>query len=433
MTNINNLEFWLEQEGPQDAVPSGVPNTDAFTGPLSAPEIGAQAGNEAGEMDDPNVTNQGLEPPEDDFMQDPQAPDMPEIAEEKDFEIWRRDFFDLAIKGDPNEMMDAINQVRDRDLSPTQRKFVEDNFQILLLRQDANIDEATKEIRKLISKEMDLHSPGVVLLRHLNETLESHPLLNNIFIKLVGTYGMKPDLHRKFLASLFGCVQVGGGGYNEDLIYSEKEYSLNISTRFYTDYGNINLGKWSLEEDDPEKYLSESELGRLQEGSPEEKRVLRRRVILESIASRFEKRSFLVHVVNPENGMIQSIAWDISDSLRDGYKEGKFVVRKRRGDDAMAIIDDDGAIIPSFEYSIYYLRETGEVNERGRAVTSEESFLELRDSTLYINATENLIKEAGSGMSGMLFHETPYQGNPSDMMALIRCVPSLPEILLRRC
>jgi len=97
------------------------------------------------------------------------------------------------------------------------------------------------------------------------------------------------------------------------------------------------------------------------------------------------------------------------------------------------VIDDDGSIIPTFEYSIYYLRETGEVDERGKAITSEESFLELRDSTLYINATENLIKEAGSGMGGMLFHEFPYQGNPSDMLELMRCVPSMPEIVLRRC
>lgn len=425
MSKLNNWAMWNEQEGPQDATAVGNPPLDPYGGAI--------AGNPTGRTDDdPNAAPE-QQPPQD-VTQDPVAPEMPEEqTEAEDFEIWRREFFELATKADPNEMLDALAQVRNRDLSAPQRKFVEDNVQICLLRQDANIAKASKEIRKLISEEMDMANPGTGVLRHINATLDAYPVLTDIFIKLIGMYGMKSDLYRKFIAGLLGSVQVGGGGDKEDIIYSANEFSINISTRYYTQFGDMTLGGWALEEDDPDRYLSESEVDRLQEGSPEEKRVLRRRVILESIAHRFEDRSFVIHIIDPATGNIFSLAWDISDSLRNGYKEGKFVVRKRTGDDARAMIDDNGAIIPAFDYSVYYLRETGEVNERGKSITTEESFIESRDGILFLVAGQDIIREAGSGMSGMLFEENPYQGNPSDLKSLIRCVPSLIEILMRRC
>jgi hypothetical protein len=43
------------------------------------------------------------------------------------------------------------------------------------------------------------------------------------------------------------------------------------------------------------------------------------------------------------------------------------------------------------------------------------------------------IKEAAGSFPGVVVKETPYNGNPSDLLVLQRCVPSAQEILLRTC
>src|SRR5690606_40931921 len=57
----------------------------------------------------------------------------------------------------------------------------------------------------------------------------------------------------------------------ENIIFNETEYAIKIPTRFGSQWGEMQLGSWSLREDDPERYLSDPELKRLQGGSPEEK------------------------------------------------------------------------------------------------------------------------------------------------------------------
>jgi hypothetical protein len=54
------------------------------------------------------------------------------------------------------------------------------------------------------------------------------------------------------------AVQVGSGGLNEDLIFNQKDYSIKISTRLNSKFGSIDLGRWFMTADEPEKYLSES-------------------------------------------------------------------------------------------------------------------------------------------------------------------------------
>ena len=131
MTNLNNLKHWLEQgfamqTEDQDDNPSfGPPTTDPGVG------IGAEIGNAAPQNQaDTSITNQP--PGDEDVTQDPESPDMPDgISDEsQDFDTWQREFFELSIKGDTNDMLDAISQVRDRNLTAANRRFVEDNLDV---------------------------------------------------------------------------------------------------------------------------------------------------------------------------------------------------------------------------------------------------------------------------------------------------------------
>lgn len=424
------LEEWLREASgdvPAGQAPAAVPGMPGQGGP---PPGDPNVANPAPPQSDPNPKQQQNSMP--DVTHDPAAPDMPEEMSEQDFEQWKDAYFKETVKGDVNKLIDMIHQVRDLELEAYPRKFVEDNLQICFLRQHANIEKAAKEIRKLVKDDLDQNNPSVSLVNHITNTLQTMPELNNVFIKLKGLLGMKGDLHRKFIASIIGGVQVGTGGNNEDVIYNEKDYSIRLSTRYNDKWGKVDIGKWSLREDDPERYLTDPEQRRLEEGSPEEKDVLRRRVVMESIAETFKKRAFIVNAVS-QDGTVYTLGWDLAGSLRSAYQDGKLVVRAIQSENSEAMIDDQGAIIPYVDIKIKFTKEAGGVDEDGKPAKEEHDFMERIDGMLFLTAQFNILREAASSFSGIVLKETPYTGNPSDLKVLQRCVPNAPEVLMRQC
>jgi hypothetical protein len=388
---------------------------------------------------DPNITNppQGMPPEQEqpaDVSQDPQTPEMPEEQPEKDdFEIWKKKYFKESIKGDSNALLDILSPMREQEtLQPYERKFIEDNWNIQLLRQNSNIEKASQEIRKGIKEQLDRNNPGTTVIDHITSVLETMTMLNTKFIQILGYGSYKGELHRKYIAALTGSVQVSSSPDQENIIFNENDYSIKMATRLNADWGNLALGTWSLREDDPERYLSEPELKRLAEGSPEEKEVLRHRLVIESVAKEFETRAFIVNVVG-DDGTIYSLGWDLANSLRAAYSEGKIVVRTRKSDNSEAMIDDEGNILPYIDLNIYFVKETGEQNEEGSPATEEIEFIQRRDGSLFLTAGLQTINEASNAMQGMRFKETPYQGNPSDLKTLKRCVYSAHDLIMRTC
>lgn len=404
---------------PQDAAPTSITNPN--------PE---QQGPQAGQDNPTPDQNPSDEVP--DLSQDPKHPDMPEDKEEMNFEQWKNSFFKESIKNDNSKLIDMIQQVRDLDLSPYQRKFVEDNAQILFLKRDANINKACEEVRKKIKHDLDQNNPSVSVVSHIHSVLQTIPELNSIFVKLQGLLGAKGDTHRKFISSITGSVQVGSGGNNEDIIYNEREYSIRISTRFNEKWGRVEIGKWILKTDDPERFLTDPELKKLEEGSPEEKDVLRRRVIMESIAECFKQRSFIVNVVGHE-GTIYLVGWDIAGSLRAAYTDGKLIVRLSKSENSEVMINDEGEIIPLTDLKINYIQDTGALDDSGNPEKKELEFMQKIDGILYLTADLKTLKNAASSFTGLIFKEIPYTGNPNDLKTLQRCVPSVSEMLLRQC
>jgi len=430
------LEEWLnEAEGDPAMNPSGNPPAQGLGIPpgQEGPQTDPNAPVPPQAKQDPNVdpnNNQDQEIP--DRSEDPESPDMPDEESKQNFEEWQDTFFRESTKNDVNKLIDLIHQIRDTDLESYPRKFVEDNLQICFLRQHANIDKASKEIRKLIKNELDQNNPAKSLTNHINTTLKTMPDLNNVFIKIKGLLGAKGDMHRKYIAALIGSIQVGNGGNSEDIIYNEKDYSIRISTRFNDKWGRVEIGKWCLKEEDPETYLTEPEQKRLEEGSPEERDVLRRRIVMESIADHFKKRAFIIHVVD-KDGTINMLGWDLGSSLRNAYTEGKLIVKTILSQNSEALINDDGKIVPAVDLKVVYIKETGELDEDGKPVTEENDFIERIDGILYLTGSQQILKESSSSFSGIVWQELPYNGNPSDLKVLVRCVPNAPEVLMRQC
>ena len=414
----HNLEFWLEEDQ-QPAEPQ-VTNRDA----VDPSAEGAPA------VDAPDEAQSSPE----DLSQDPEAPDMPEErGEEKDFEVWKSNYFKESIKGDAAMLVELLSPLRNREgLEPYQRKFVDDNWNVQLVRQNANVAEASKQIRKAVRDQLDRNNPATSVVNHVFNTLQTVPTLNDTFIRMMGYTGNKGELHRKFMAALTGSVQVSSSPDKENIIFNEKEYSIKMSTRLNSEWGEVAVGSWSLREDDPERYLSEPELRRLSEGSPQERDVLRRRVVIESIAKHFDEQAFIINVVS-DDGTVYHLGWDMSNALRGAYAEGKVVVKTVKSENSEAMISDGGEIIPMVDLKIFFVKQTEEQDEQGNPIMEDIEFMERRHGTLFLTAGLVTIKEAAGSMQGTDFKETPYQGNPSDLKALKKCVYSAHDMLMRQC
>lgn len=423
--NLNRL-LWLAEQGPDDFGAAADPTGGGV--PMTQP---GTPGDPMGQIP-PTDMAVNDQPTEDDISNDPQYPDMPEEQDQDDFEVWKIKFVKESIKGDPNTLTQKILSVRERDLEPAQRKFVEDNLDICFLRQNANVLQVSNEIRKLIKQDFDRTNPATTLVRHITTVLEQSPLLNEVYIKLMGLGGAKGDQHRKFVAALTGSVQVGSGGQNEDIIFEEQDYSIRTSTRFNARWGDVNIGRWYLREDDPDRYLKKPELDRLEGGSPEEKDVLRRRVVIESIAEAYRERAFIINVVG-QDGTVYHLGWDLGNSLKSAFLDGKLVVRTGDNDTKEAFIDEEGSVITVPNMNIYYVKESDSLDKSGKPEIEEVEFIAHRDGILYLVAQLDLIKEAASTLQGFKYKETLWQGNPTDILKIMRCVPSSPEILLRQC
>jgi hypothetical protein len=424
----HNLDFWLEEQDPQ------VTNQAAVRASDQEEQTEVQGSEQQADNEVAPPEDQGEQRPPEDVSSDPESPDMPEErGEEKDFEVWKSNYFKESIKGDASNLMELLSPLRNREgLEPYQRKFVDDNWNVQLIRQNANVAEASKQIRKSIRDQLDRSNPATSVVNHLFNTLQTVPTLNETFIRMMGYAGNKGELHRKFLAALTSSVQVSSSPDKENIIFNDKDYSIKISTRLNSDWGEVALGSWSLREDDAERYLSEPELRRLSEGSPQERDVLRRRVVIESIAKHFDEQAFVVNVVS-DDGTIYYLGWDVSNAIRGAYADGKIVVKTVKSENSEAMISDDGQIVPMVDLKIYFVKETDEQDEYGNPKMEEIEFMEKRNGTLFLTAGLVTVREAAGSMQGTEFKEMPYQGNPSDLKALKRCVYSAHDMLMRQC
>jgi hypothetical protein len=427
-----NTEDWLV--GEETAAP-GMPGQPPTTSPGGPGDPMGQGPTPP--TPDPNaVPAQPLPQPQapEQLNDDPEHPDMPEDDESpKDFETWRMDYLKQSIKANPQELMDLLIQVRDKVVEdPNPNKFVADNMQICGVRSIQDVLKPSQEIRKHIKDELDRNNPARSLVSYIADVADKYPILAEFYLKLSGSSGAKGDWHRKYVAALLGAVQVGSGGANEDLIYAEKDFSILISTRFASKWGDIQLGRWSLREDDPQRYLKDAELQRLESGSPEEKDVLRRRVIMESIAEFYRGRAFIINVVGSD-GTVQHLGLDLGNCVKAAYLDGKLVCRTESSDALDAFIDENGDVVPIPHLSIKYVKESGHGTMDAEEEDEELTFLEQRDGSLYLVASLDLIKETSTALQGMVYKETLFQGNPTDVMRLIRCTPGLSEVILRQC
>ena len=73
------------------------------------------------------------------------------------------------------------------------------------------------------------------------------------------------------------------------------------------------------------------------------------------------------------------------------------------------------------------------MDENGNPLKDRTEFLVKKDGMLFINASLETLQDAAGNVNGLSVKELPYNGNPSDLHNLVRCVASAPELILRNC
>jgi hypothetical protein len=173
-------------------------------------------------------------------------------------------------------------------------------------------------------------------------------------------------------------------------------------------------------------------LERLEDGSPDEREVLRKRVVLESIASYFRKRAYFVNIVDTD-GTVFYVGLDLSNALREAYDAGKLVIKTKVNDSSEAMYTSEGELVEFLDIKIMYEKDTGKTDADGKPLKNEIEFITRKDGMLLLNASLETIKDCSATFQGILIKESPFTGNPSDLQSLMRCVPSAPEMILRSC
>jgi len=123
----------------------------------------------------------------------------------------------------------------------------------------------------------------------------------------------------------------------------------------------------------------------------------------------------------------------MADMLKSSYKEGKLVVRTSEAEDSEAMIDDDGKILPYIDLTVKYVKPTGQQTPEGKPETEELDFLDRKNGQLFLVAPLQVLQDAATSLQGIVLKDVPYNGNPSELQDIQRCVPSVLEILTRRC
>jgi hypothetical protein len=421
-----------------------------------------------------------------------------EIEPAINFDEEKIDYMDLAVQSKYGEMTDKLLEMRDiPGLTPGQYKFIEDNIQVLSLARDVDFAEARKKIYKQIkdsigqlaepaeeqpAEEEPTESPvpeqepesipapespeqvppkegidnsdlktisegneelgeisGVEIYSIISEEIERYEEIKNSMIKLPSFYSMKADLYRKMICAVSNGVQIGSGGTLEDIFIplAEGGVGVKLCTRCYTDFGNIEIGEWSVKFNDPEKYLAEEELEKLNvSGSPEEKEILRKRVVIESVADKFTDKVYIILIVSPEDGSRTEIGFNFSKLLKQGWQNGIISVEfKANIGKGQAAIDVDGQLIDLQDIIIDYIHENpDELDEEGRPVKEKIEFIRQKSGSLYVTITREefdlFINESVEG----LFHQTKHPEFDKGQLTVIqRCVPDIKEILLKQC
>ena len=309
---------------PEDAPPV---SPDATEDPLAGEEeTGAEAPGDGEALPPP----EGEEPAPEDAQTPPPPKDesfVPKIVEYMDML--------LQPKMTKEQLTDYLKGIGPQAKSSSERSFVDSNLSSLSLLEETVVEEIRKKLKKEKEPEM--------LMIALEEALDSYPEMAEALQRLSAAGPDKSNLWRQLVAALCnGAVIPGVVGGEVHCPRGKGEEPMVLRPICTLNWGYVDLGSVRITATSPEDYLSDESRQRLTNGAPEERRVLRNRVFVESVADQLGGGYYMVLAIKQDDPNWDMVGFS-SDIFRESYEGGLLTVMESMPGLAGSLaVDKDG-------------------------------------------------------------------------------------------
>jgi hypothetical protein len=206
-----------------------------------------------------------------------------------------------------------------KDSASSFRTFISSNLSAVSLLEETVIKESQKVIRRGKSAED--------MVANLESELTGRNEYKECVQRISALGGNRGNAWRQLIAAMCGGVIVPGPVGSEVHIpigRKKNAESLILRPQAYLGWGAIDLGRVIITSDSSREYLGSEEQSKLIGGAPEEKRVLRNRMVIEAICDQLGNGIYAILVVS-EEGPWQTAYFD-SEMFREAYEAGILTV-----------------------------------------------------------------------------------------------------------
>jgi hypothetical protein len=330
LNNANYLKFFedrlakegkprhlVEQEATLDPSMMGIPDDDAEL-PAEDPGPG-----DTGAPEDPGGTaSPGDTPPDTGEQEGGEEGGEQEVSIPKDESFVPRmmEYMDLLgqSKTTKEELVDFLKSIGPQATTASERSFIDSNLSSLSLLEETVVEE----IRKKLKKENDPEA----LMTALEEALDSYMEMGEALQRLSAAGPDKSNLWRQMTAALCaGAVIPGMVGGEVHCPRGKSHETIVLRPICALNWGYIDLGSVRITVTSPEDYLSDESRQRLETGAPEERRVLRNRVFVESVSDQLGGGYYMILTLRQDDPNWEMIGFS-SDIFRESYEDGSLQI-----------------------------------------------------------------------------------------------------------
>lgn len=315
----------VEQEAAPDAAGIGAPAPDTGAAPdtqVAEPEPPVEdpmaGGDDAGSETPGDEATPSTPPGEDE--QTPQDDQTSTVPKDESFVPKIVEYMNLLSqpKVTKEELVDYLKSIGPQATSASERSFVDANLSSLSLLEETVVEE----IRKKLKKEKEPEA----LMDALEEALDSYMEMGEALQRLSAAGPDKSNLWRQMVAALCnGAVIPGVVGGEVHCPRGKGEEPMVLRPVCTLNWGYVDLGAVRITATSPEDYLSDESRQRLTNGAPEERRVLRNRVFVESVADQLGGGYYMILALRQDDPNWEMVGFT-SDVFRDSYEGGSMTV-----------------------------------------------------------------------------------------------------------
>ena len=288
---------------------------------------------------------------DDALPEDPAAGQLPpEASVDTQFTQYVREYAKMVAKysdePDTLKKMLQVPSLQNFEMTPWQRAFIDSNLSSVSLLHEGFVIEAQKQIKRISGSGGSNTSAFESLFDRIGE-------LQDVFVRLSVAGPDRSNLLRQFMAAVLSGVVVPGPVGGEVMMAQKKsDEVVSIRPNCYTTWGYVDLGPVTIDGKSMEDYLSESERDKINDGAPEERRVLRNRLLIEAISDQLGGANYYIVVINPENGQWESVNFS-SELFIDAYRNGNLTAAESSPIPTGTLcVDENGKFVNSVFWGI---------------------------------------------------------------------------------